>query len=329
MSAPGHRLFADELASFAVEAAEPRLMAIAQRIVAPLRVAVHGRRGVGSSTVAHALAAAGLAVTAPTVTPEAVVQVIAEVVKPEDRVAVAAASQPVLVVLNKADLAGRRCRELGELIGAPTAPMVALLAVAVFDDVLWSALRLLTDQPADLRSPDAFLADAHPVSTATRRRLLETLDLYGIALVVAALQRGASEAAIAALLRRASGVDALLDQLDTLSRGPRYRRVLDAAAELEILAVTDDRISDFLRSDETVIGRMAAAVDAVEATGLKVDPRDDAAAHLRRAVHWQRYARGLASVLLRSCGADIARGSLRLWTRAGDDAERSDEEERR
>jgi hypothetical protein len=329
MTAPGHRLFADALASFAVEVAEPRLLAIAQRIVAPLRVAVHGRRGVGSSTVTHALTAAGLAVTAPAVTPEAVVQVIAEVVKPEDRVAVAAAGHPVLVVLNKADLAGRRCRELGELIGAPTAPMVALLAVAALDDALWVALRLLTVRPADLRSPDAFLADAHPVSTATRRRLLETLDLYGIALVVAALQRGASEAAIGALLRRASGVDALLDQLDTLSRDTRYRRVLDAAAELEILAVTDDRISDFLRSDETVIGRMAAAVDVVEATGLKVDPRDDAAAHLRRAMHWQRYGRGPASALLRSCGADIARGSLRLMIRAGDDAERSDEEERR
>ena len=39
---------------------------------------------------------------------------------------------------------------------------------------------------------------------------------------------------------------------------------------------------------------------------------DDPAAHLRRAVHWRRYARGPVNALHRSCGADIARGSLRL-----------------
>lgn len=313
MSAPGHRLFADELASFAAEVAEPRLAAIAQRIVAPLRVAVQGRRGVGSNTVARALTAAGLAVAAPT--PEVAVQVIAEVVKPEDRAAVAAAGHPVLVVLNKADLAGRRCEDFGEHAGAPMAPMAALLAVAALDEALWAALQLLADRAADLRSPDAFLAGTHSVSTATRRRLLETLDLSGIGLVIAALQRGESASAIRALLRRASNVDEVIDQLEARGAPARYRRVLDAAAELETLAVTDGRLSDFLRSDDTVIARMAAAVDVVEATGLDVDPCDDAAAHLRRALKWRRYGRGPASALLRSCGADIARGSLRLWTR--------------
>jgi hypothetical protein len=219
----------------------------------------------------------------------------------------------VLLVLNKADLAGHRCRELAEVTGTPTAPMAALLAMAAPDDASWTALRLLADRPADLRSPDAFLADAHPVSVATRQCLLETLDLSGIALVVAALQRGASRAAIGVLLRRASGVDVIVNHLDALGVEARYRRVLDAAAELETLAVTDDRISDFLCSDQMVIARMAAAVDAVEATGLNVDPGDDAATHLRRAVQWRRYSRGPVSGVHRSCGLDIARGSLRLW----------------
>ncbi len=329
MTAPGYRIFADELASFAADVTEPRLTVIAQRIVAPLRVAVQGRRGVGRRTVTHALTGAGFAVETPTGQPEVVVHVIAEVAKPEDRDAIAAARCPVSVVLNKADLAGRRCSELAELTGAPTSPMVALLAVAALDDALWTALRLLADRPADLRSPDAFLADVHPLSDTARRRLLETLDLFGVALVIAALQAGASEAAIGALLRSASGIDLISNQLHELSREARYRRVLDADAELETLAVTDERISDVLRSDELVIARMAAAVDVVEATGLRVDSRDDPAAHLRRAVHWRRYGRGLASAVHRSCSADIARGSLRLWTRAGDDAERSDEEERR
>jgi hypothetical protein len=316
MTAPGYRLFADELASFAARVAEPRLTEISRRIVAPLRVAIRGRQGVGRRTVTAALAAAGVAVTAQPADPEVVTHVIAEVAKPEDRDAVAAACHPMLLVLNKADLAGRRCEQLAAATGAPTVPMVALLAVAALDDALWAALRLLADRPADVRSADAFLNDAHPVSVLARRRLLETLDLFGIALVVAALQRGASRAAIGALLRRASGVDVVVNQLEVLGVEARYRRVLDAAVELETLAVTDDRISDFLCGDELVIARMAAAVDVVEATGPQVDPSDHAAAHLRRAVHWQRYGRGSASALHRSCGADIARGSLRLLSRA-------------
>jgi hypothetical protein len=55
----------------------------------------------------------------------------------------------------------------------------------------------------------------------------------------------------------------------------------------------------------------------VEAVGVQVDRGDDAAAHLRRAVHWRRYSRGPVNALHRSCGADIARGSLRLLGRAG------------
>jgi hypothetical protein len=62
---------------------------------------------------------------------------------------------------------------------------------------------------------------------------------------------------------------------------------------------------------------MAAAVDVVEAAGMKVDRCQDAAGYLRRAVSWQRYSRGPVAGLHRACGADIARGSLRLWSTAG------------
>jgi hypothetical protein len=323
MSAAGYRLFADELAWFAAELPEPRLAAIAQRIVAPLRVAVRGRRSVGVNRVTQALTAAGLSITAATESAEVVVHVIAEVVKPEDRDAIAAARRPVLVVLNKADLSGSHCAEFAELTGTPTTPMVALLADAALDGVLWAALRSLADRPADLRSRERFVAQPHPISTATRRRLLETLDLFGIALAVAALRQGASEAATAVLLRRASGVDEVVNELDNLGVEARYRRVLDAGAELEALAVTDERISELLCSDEMVIARMTAAVDAVELTGLRVGFCDDEDAHLRRAVHWRGYSRGAASAVHRSCGADIARGSLRLMGRAGADGTRA------
>jgi hypothetical protein len=59
-------------------------------------------------------------------------------------------------------------------------------------------------------------------------------------------------------------------------------------------------------------GRRVGVVEA----GVAVDRGDDAAAHLRRAVRWRRYSRGPVDALHRSCGADIARGSLRLLGRA-------------
>ncbi len=325
MSAPGHQLFADELARFADEAADPHLTGIAQRIVAPLRVAVRGRRGVGRSTVARALARAGLDVAAAEVSAEVVMYVIAEVLKPEDKDAIAAAPEPVLVVLNKADLTGaaarKQCVTFSDLAGAPAVPMNALLAVAALDelpdDSLWAALRLLATGLADTCSPDDFLGCAHPVPTAVRQRLLETIDLAGVAIVVDGIQQQKSPAAIIAQLRRVSGIDAVLAKLEGLGVEARYRRVLDAVAELETLAVIDERIDDFLRSDETVLARMAAAVEVVDGIGAKVDRLDGQAEHLRRAVRWQRYSRGPAAALHRSCGADIARGSLRLWSQAG------------
>jgi hypothetical protein len=63
---------------------------------------------------------------------------------------------------------------------------------------------------------------------------------------------------------------------------------------------------------------MAAAVDVLEAAGLIVDPANDPVAHRRRAVRWRRYSRGPVSAVHRACGTDIVRGSLRLWSLAGE-----------
>jgi len=115
MSGQGHRAFAEALARFAAVAGDGRVMAIAERAAAPLRVVVRGRRGVGRRTVAAALSRAGIA-SALLVTAQddqdyqdghdVVVYVVTEVLKPEDIEAIGAARSPVLEVLNKADLAG-------------------------------------------------------------------------------------------------------------------------------------------------------------------------------------------------------------------------------
>jgi hypothetical protein len=354
MTGQGHQTFVDVLARFAAGRADARVTAIAERAAKPLRVVVRGRPGVGCDTVARALDRAGIASgisaatgpTSPACAADIVVYVTAEVIKPEDSDAVAAAGRPLLAVLNKADLAGSlsgragdgpiaaartRCAEFSALLGVPVEPMIGLLGVAALDGLdgaLWSALRALAADPGGSSCLDGsfagFLAANNPVPTDVRLRLLDTLDLFGTALGVAAVRRGGTPAQVRALLRRISGVDAVLDQIAVVGAEVRYRRMLRAVAELEAVAVSHDEIAgqigEFLSRDDTVLARMAAAVDLAEAAGLQVDPADtdgdDPAAHLPRAARWQRYARGPVGPLQRACGADIARGSLRLWSQA-------------
>lgn len=332
------QVFVDELAQFAAGCDDARVSAIAAKAAAPLRVAVRGRARVGRGTVARALAHAMPAIT---VTPaggdaDLVVQVVAEVVKPEDADAIAAAGCPVLTVLNKADLVGSlagrtgggplaaartRCAHLAERIGGPVEPMIALLAVAAFeglDDPSWAALQTLAAHPACLEgSVDEFVTADNPVPTRARLRLLDALDLFGTALGIAAIRRGATPRQLGDLLRRVSGVDAAIARLAALGAEVRYRRVLEAAAELEALAVgrapVAEQVSAFLSGDDAVIARMAAAVDVAEAAGLQVGAVETG--HLPRAARWQRHSRESASELHRACGADITRGSLRLWSR--------------
>lgn len=282
----------------------------------------------GRGTVAAALAASGMTVTADATAADIHVLVIAEALKPEDRAWLAAADRPMLTVLNKADLAGlgdggpltrahRRAADYRALTGVPTVPMVALLATADLDEELMSALRVLVTEPADLTSTDAFVGSSHSLRPELRRRLLATLDRFGIARAVLALAEGADGATVSTVARQASQVDRVIEHIEAAGASVRYRRVQSAITELRSLAVQsdDDRLMQFLSTDETVLAVMAAAVDVVEAAGVEVDRGDDAAAHLRRAVHFRRYGQGPVGALHRSCGADIARGSLRLLGR--------------
>jgi hypothetical protein len=313
----GHQIFVDALTRFAEHSRNPRLTPIIRRIAVPLRVAVLGRDGVGRRTVGAALTRAEVTVTPDATAADVHVLVVAEALKPEDRAQLAAADRPIVTVLNKADLTGlgaggplarahRRAADCRALTGVPTVPMVALLATADLDDELMSALRVLVTEPADLTSTDAFVQTGHSVRPELRRRLLDALDRFGIARAVLALGEGADAATVSAVLRQASQVDRVVEHIEAAGAPVRYRRVRSAITELRCLAVQsgDERLAELLSTDETVLAVMAAAVDVVEAAGVAVDRGDDASAHLRRAA------------LHRSCGADIARGSLRLLGRA-------------
>ena len=308
---------------FAEDSNNPLLSQITASISAPMQIAVLGRDGAGRNTVGVALTTSGLAVVADAACADVHVLVIAETLKPEDRALLAAADRPIVAVLNKADLTGldgggplaradRHAAECRARTGVPTVPMVAPLAAAHLDDELMWALRVLISEPADLTSTDAFVGTAHSVPAELRRRLLATLDRFGIARAVLALAEGADDATVSAELRRASQVDRVVAHIEGAAAPLRYRRLQAAITELRYLAIQSDDIADFLSTDATVIAVMAAAVDVVEAAGIRVDRGDDSAAHLRRAIRWRHYSRGPVTKLHRTCGADISRGSLRL-----------------
>ncbi|ORW93453.1 hypothetical protein [Mycolicibacter terrae] len=318
----GHQLFADGLTRLAGEISDPGLSSIAAGVVAPLRVAVFGRRGVGRRTVAAALSAAGVCVAdRPDAPADALVHVVAEAVKPEDTAAVRAARRrPVLVVLNKVDLAG--CCGVTDVAAATDAPaesMSALFALAGLgerlDAALWSGLCGIAAQPADLSCAEHFVRCPHGVPRPVRERLCATLDLSGIERVLELARRGGTVTQARMMLRRLSGVDGVVARLGALGAGVRHRRMSEAVARLEALAVGRDfaaRIDEFLTDDATVAARMSAAAVVL---GERWAPGDPV---LRRARRWQAYRTAPVGITGRACAADIARGSLREWAATRD-----------
>jgi hypothetical protein len=320
---------------------EPALSRLSADLSAPLRVGVCGRPGAGRAAVRRALRGAGHVVTAPGVAADVGVYVFTESLTPDDRAALADARLPTVAVLNKADLAGfrgdgpmaiaaARCRELQSSTGVPTRPLAALLAVAagdpaVLDPELVAALQQLTEGSARVNPAT--------VSPRIRRRLLAELDLFGIAIAVAAVSGGADPAALAALFRQLSGVNSVIAEIDRVGAPSRYRRLVDALAPLvgQSVGPRGARVAEFLAGDAVVLARRAAAADVLTAAGEIPageipageipageipDDSGEPDAALRRAIFLQRYARGPVAVLHRACGTDIVRGELRLWRRA-------------
>ena len=282
---------------------------------APLLVGVVGRSGTGRRTVIRALRNAGLVVAGPGESADIDVYVFVETLNADDRAALASAVRPTVAVLNKADLAGfrgngpmavavERCRELERATAVPTRALSALLAVAgtdpgVLDASMVDALRTLAT------APDA-------LSDGLRRRLAAELDLFGTACGVSAVRSGAGGGDVAALLRTASGLGELCAEIDRAAAPVRYRRLTDALAAL---GSRDSRVARMLTGDDVVLARMTAAAAVIRAAGAPDRECTTRSDHLRRAVHWQRYAGGPVSELHRACARDIARGALRMWAR--------------
>ncbi len=181
------------------------------------------------------------------------------------------------------------------------------------------SLRVLVAEPADLSSPDAFVGGPHRLPRAARQRLAERLDLFGIAHAVLALRAAPDTDAdeLRRLLRRVSCADEVCARIDGLAAEVRYRRMLAAITDTggDGKPRRRGRRVPELRSDRR--SPNAAAAEVMSGAGIAVDTGAGAEAHLRRAVRWQRYSAGPVTALHRACGADIARGSLRLLAGGG------------
>ena len=109
--------------------------------------------------------------------------------------------------------------------------------------------------------------------------MLEVLDLFGIAAAIAALRQGGGTTQLRAILRRISGVGAVIDRLAAAGAQVRYRRMRDAVCELEALAVSEadsgsgGQIRAFLSSDDTVVAQMEVATEAARRGRSRDPPR--------------------------------------------------------
>ncbi len=304
--------FVTELSAHAREAPLPDLIPVVAGLRRPLTVRTVGRAGVGVRTVTAALRASGV----PTVSGRADmdVLVIAEVAKPEDCRTAAAATRPLLMVLNKADLLGaaaaERAARVQRLTGVRTVPMSALHAVAAPGPAQLAALRVLAADPADLSSADAFRVAPHRLDAGTRTALLADLDLVGVAELTAAIRAGQDGPALAARLRRLGNIDEVHAGLRAVSAALRYRRLQSALTRLRTQAARtgDQRLAAILAGDAAVLAAASAATEVLAADGLDACSGEP----VQRAVRWQRYSRGPVNVLHRRCGADVARGALRM-----------------
>ena len=146
------------------------------------------------------------------------------------------------------------------------------------------------------------------VAAAVRCRLLDRLDLFGIARAVLELRAvpDLPAAGLRRVLRDASGIDAVLGQLDVAIAEVRYRRLCGVAAELEALAAADPDAAALLYDERTVAARESAAAAVVQSAGVAIG--GPGAVEAQR---WRRYGDGPVTALQRAAATDLARWAMR------------------
>ena len=122
-----------------------------------------------------------------------------------------------------------RCARLSARTGLPIQPVVGVLAVAALDDVLDDALRAAPAGAGhSARRPELAGQLSHrraPGGRELRRRLLDTLDVFGVEQALEAIRDGATRDQTRAVLRHLSCIDDVVDTIGSIGAQVHYRRV--------------------------------------------------------------------------------------------------------
>ncbi|WP_327149145.1 hypothetical protein [Nocardia sp. NBC_01329] len=316
------------------------------------RAQVAGRTRAGRTTVAGALGLQPGVETAPVDEPgfpdpvldaDIVVYVLASTPSPGDR-RILASLRPerTILVLNKADAIGtswadavNASRKFGQEFGLPAFPLVGSLAArtvsGAFQESDLALLRRLAQSgTAAAVSAEAFVSPAVGPDTAARTELLEHWDLYGLACVLAALEREPELAPqiVLQILHTVSGIDPvarLLGQRYQQAISRRAGTLIDELTRLAARAVPHGGsraralITEYLDTDEARwLGLCGGLVDpevAHLAAGYPRPEPEDADDALARAIRWRAVVAGEMSPAARRAAVRVHNGYVRMWER--------------
>jgi hypothetical protein len=247
-----------------------------------------------------------------------------------------------ILVLNKADAIGTgwadavgAARQFGREFRLPAFPMVGSLAArtvsGAFQETDLALLRRLAQSGiAAALSAEAFVSPAMGPDTAARTELLERWDLYGLACVLAALERDPELApqTVLQMLHTVSGVDPVAQLL-----GQRYRQAVSRRAgvlidELTRLAAravphgssrARELITEYLDTDEArwlaLCGGLVDPEVAHLAAGYPRPEPEDADDALARAIRWRAVVAGDMAPGARRAAIRVHNGYVRMWER--------------
>lgn len=316
------------------------------------RAQVAGRARSGRTTVARALGLQQAVETAPVDEPgfpdpvldaDIVVYVLASTPSPGDRRLLGSLRpERTILVVNKADAIGTgwadavgAARQFGREFRLPAFPMVGSLAArtvsGAFQETDLALLRRLAQSGiAAALSAEAFVSPAVGPDTVERTELLERWDLYGLACVLAALEREPDLApqTVLQILHTVSGVDPVAQLLGQRYRHAIARRagvLIDELTRLAARAVPHGSsraralITEYLDTDEAgwlaLCGGLVAPEVAHLAAGYPRPEPEDADDALARAIRWRAVVAGDMAPGARRAAIRVHNGYVRMWER--------------
>ncbi len=317
------------------------------------RAQVAGRARSGRTTVAEALGLQHGAETAPVDEPgfpdpvldaDIIVYVLASTPSPGDRRILGSLppERTLVVVVNKSDAIGTgwadavaAAEQFSRAFGLPAFPIVGSLAARTVAGALREADLALLRRHAGNRSlsavsAEAFASPSAGPDTEERADLLERWDLYGVACVLAALERepDLTPQTVLQILNTVSGIEPVARLLGLRYQQAISRRaggLVDELTRLAARAVPQGTsraralITEYLDTDEArwlglCGGLVDPAVSHLAAGYPRFEP-EDADDALARAIRWRAVVASDLSPAARRAAVRVHNGYVRVWER--------------